>query len=60
MVRGWYSHELSSKVRFAVIGAGVIGDVHAQAIWSLPDVAEMSLIVSTREGYRPQYQHHRR
>jgi predicted dehydrogenase len=47
VARGWYSRELSSKVRFAVIGAGVIGDVHAQAIWSLPDVAELSLVVST-------------
>lgn len=43
----------ASKVRFAVIGAGVIGDVHAQAIRSLPDVAELSVVVSTREGYRP-------
>ena len=38
-----------SIVRFAIIGAGVIGDVHAQAIRSLPDVAALSLIVSTRE-----------
>ena len=39
-----------SIVRFAIIGAGVIGDVHAQAIRSLPDVAALSLIVSTREA----------
>jgi UDP-N-acetyl-2-amino-2-deoxyglucuronate dehydrogenase len=39
-----------SIVRFAVIGAGAIGDVHAQAIRSLPDVAALSLIVSTREA----------
>jgi UDP-N-acetyl-2-amino-2-deoxyglucuronate dehydrogenase len=39
-----------SIVRFAVIGAGVIGDIHAQAIRSLPDVAALSLIVSTREA----------
>ena len=39
-----------SIVRFAVIGAGVIGDVHAQAIRSLPDVAALSLIVSAREA----------
>jgi predicted dehydrogenase len=36
----------ASKVRFAVIGAGVIGDVHAQAIRSLPDVAELSLVAA--------------
>src|SRR5829696_9956685 len=39
-----------SIIRFAIIGAGVIGDVHAQAIRSLPDVAALSLIVSTREA----------
>jgi len=39
-----------SKVRFAVVGAGVIGDVHAQAITSLPDVAELCLVASTREA----------
>ncbi|HWD46813.1 MAG TPA: Gfo/Idh/MocA family oxidoreductase [Actinomycetota bacterium] len=40
----------SSKVRFAVVGAGVIGDVHARAIRSLPEVAELRLVVSTREA----------
>lgn len=39
-----------SNVRFAVIGAGVIGDVHAQAIGKLADVATLSLVVSTREA----------
>jgi UDP-N-acetyl-2-amino-2-deoxyglucuronate dehydrogenase len=39
-----------SKVRFAVVGAGVIGDVHARAIASLPDVAELRLVASTREA----------
>jgi hypothetical protein len=34
----------TAKVRFAVVGAGVIGDVHAQAIRSLPEVAELSLV----------------
>jgi UDP-N-acetyl-2-amino-2-deoxyglucuronate dehydrogenase len=29
----------ASKVRFAVVGAGVIGDVHARAIRSLPEAA---------------------
>jgi UDP-N-acetyl-2-amino-2-deoxyglucuronate dehydrogenase len=37
-------------VRFAVVGAGAIGDVHARAIRSLPDAAALSLIVSTREA----------
>jgi hypothetical protein len=37
-----------SIVRFAIIGAGAICDVHAQAIRSLPDVAALSLVVSTR------------
>ena len=37
-------------VRFAVVGAGVIGEVHARAIRSLPDVAELRLVVSTREA----------
>jgi UDP-N-acetyl-2-amino-2-deoxyglucuronate dehydrogenase len=40
----------AAKVRFAVVGAGVIGDVHAQAIRSLPEVAELSLVVSRREA----------
>jgi UDP-N-acetyl-2-amino-2-deoxyglucuronate dehydrogenase len=39
-----------SNIRFAVIGAGAIGDVHAQAIRSLPDRAALSLVVSTREA----------
>jgi UDP-N-acetyl-2-amino-2-deoxyglucuronate dehydrogenase len=39
-----------SNIRFAVIGAGAIGDVHAQAIQSLPDRAALSLVVSTREA----------
>jgi UDP-N-acetyl-2-amino-2-deoxyglucuronate dehydrogenase len=39
-----------SKIRFAVIGAGVIGDVHAQAIGKLSDLATLSLVVSTREA----------
>jgi UDP-N-acetyl-2-amino-2-deoxyglucuronate dehydrogenase len=39
-----------SRVRFAVVGAGVIGDVHAWAIRSLPEVAELRLVVSTREA----------
>jgi predicted dehydrogenase len=38
------------RVRFAVVGAGVIGDVHARAIRSLPEVAELRLVVSTREA----------
>jgi UDP-N-acetyl-2-amino-2-deoxyglucuronate dehydrogenase len=37
-----------SKVRFAVVGAGLIGDVHAQAIRRLPDLAVLSLVVSRR------------
>jgi hypothetical protein len=37
-------------VRFTVVGAGAIGDVHARAIRSLPDAAALSLIVSTREA----------
>ena len=40
----------ASKVRFAVVGAGVIGDVHARAIRSLPEAAELRLVVSTREA----------
>jgi predicted dehydrogenase len=40
----------SDRIRFAVIGAGVIGDVHAQAIQRLSNVAELRLIVSTRAG----------
>jgi len=40
----------ASKVRFAVVGAGVIGDVHARAIRSLPEVARLRLVVSTREA----------
>jgi UDP-N-acetyl-2-amino-2-deoxyglucuronate dehydrogenase len=39
-----------SRVRFAVVGAGAIGDVHARAIRSLPEVAELRLVVSTREA----------
>jgi predicted dehydrogenase len=39
-----------SKIRFAVVGAGVIGDVHAQAIRRLPDLAMLSLVVSRREA----------
>lgn len=38
----------SPKVRFAVVGAGAIGDVHARAVRRLSEVAELSLIVSTR------------
>jgi UDP-N-acetyl-2-amino-2-deoxyglucuronate dehydrogenase len=38
------------NIRFAVIGAGAIGDVHARAIRSLPDGAALSLVVSTREA----------
>jgi UDP-N-acetyl-2-amino-2-deoxyglucuronate dehydrogenase len=37
-------------VRFAVIGAGAIADVHARAIRSLPDAAALRLIVGTREA----------
>src|SRR4051812_1566845 len=40
----------ASKVRFAVVGAGVIGDVHARAIASLADTAELSLVASTRDA----------
>jgi predicted dehydrogenase len=40
----------ASKLRFAVVGAGVIGDVHARAIRSLPEVARLRLVVSTREA----------
>ena len=32
------------KVRFAVIGAGMIGDVHAQALTDLSDTAELTVI----------------
>jgi predicted dehydrogenase len=38
------------KVRFAIVGAGVIADVHAQAIAGLPERAELSLVVSRREA----------
>ena len=38
------------KVRFALIGAGMIADVHAQAIAGLPERAELSLVVSTRDA----------
>lgn len=34
----------SRKVRFAVIGAGMIGDVHAQALTDLSDTAELTVI----------------
>lgn len=34
----------SRKVRFAVIGAGMIGDVHAQALTELSDSAELTVI----------------
>jgi predicted dehydrogenase len=46
------SGNLSShpRVRFAIAGAGVIADVHGQAITSLPDRAELSLVVSTRDA----------
>lgn len=37
------------KVRFAIVGAGVIGDVHARAVRSLPDSAELALIVDVVE-----------
>jgi UDP-N-acetyl-2-amino-2-deoxyglucuronate dehydrogenase len=38
------------KVRFAVIGAGVIGDVHARAIASLADRAELTLVAGRRDA----------
>ena len=33
------------KLRFALVGAGVIGKVHAQALADLPDVAELVAVV---------------
>ncbi|MGH8827506.1 MAG: Gfo/Idh/MocA family oxidoreductase, partial [Jiangellaceae bacterium] len=38
----------TDKVRFAVVGAGTIGQVHARAIQGLPDAAELRLVVSRR------------
>ncbi|HEU0042674.1 MAG TPA: Gfo/Idh/MocA family oxidoreductase [Jiangellaceae bacterium] len=38
----------TDRVRFALVGAGTIGQVHAQAIQGLPDVAELRLVVSRR------------
>src|SRR6185437_14211566 len=33
------------KLRFALVGAGVIGKVHARALIDLPDVAELVAVV---------------
>ena len=33
------------KLRFALVGAGVIGEVHAEALAALPDVAELVAVV---------------
>ena len=33
------------KLRFALVGAGVIGKVHAEALAALPDVAELVAVV---------------
>jgi len=38
-----------SKVRFALIGAGAIAGIHARAITSLPETAELRVVVSTRD-----------
>lgn len=38
------------KVRFAVVGAGMIGDVHSDVIKNLPDSAELGLIVDVVES----------
>ena len=35
------------KLRFALVGAGVIGKVHAEALAALPDVAELVAVVDT-------------
>ena len=35
------------KIRFALVGAGVIGKVHAEALSQLPDEAECSTASST-------------
>ena len=35
----------TQKLRFALVGAGVIGKVHAQALAELPDVAELVAVV---------------
>ncbi len=40
----------TSKVRFAVVGAGVIGTIHAHAITQLPDVAELVCIVDVDQA----------
>ena len=37
----------SPKVRFALVGAGVIGKVHAAALAGLPEVAELVAVVDT-------------
>jgi predicted dehydrogenase len=39
-----------SKVRFALVGAGAIADIHARAITCLPEVAELHVVVSTRDA----------
>jgi UDP-N-acetyl-2-amino-2-deoxyglucuronate dehydrogenase len=39
-----------SKVRFALIGAGAIADIHARAITSLLELAELRVVVSTRDA----------
>ena len=36
---------MTQKVRFALVGAGVIGKVHARALADLPDVAELVAVV---------------
>lgn len=35
------------KIRFALVGAGVIGKVHAEALAGLPEVAELVAVVDT-------------
>ena len=35
----------AQKLRFALVGAGVIGRIHAQALADLPDVAELVTII---------------
>ena len=39
----------STKVRFAVIGAGVIGDVHCRCLMALTDTAELVAIADTNQ-----------
>ncbi|WP_028932831.1 Gfo/Idh/MocA family protein [Pseudonocardia spinosispora] len=40
---------MSDKLRFAVLGAGVIGTIHCAAIAALSDVAELAVVADPRE-----------